>query len=283
MPITYLEPISAGNAVRVYMEPPAGAQTWRVLRRTADVFTGADDDGAVLVADDSTDNVILDLKALVNGTTYFYRMYTWDGIAWTATPSAKVIPAASYQGDTVDPLKIIGSRIEAGLAVEVLRGVLMPQTGVVPVFTAPYVLSDQISFPCITLHLDNESPAERGIGDDPVGATHTGAGLGWNEYQGWLARSQINIAGVSRSSEERHQLRRALVRILQANLTVFAQLGLNQVEFTFADSEELTDKAAPLFLTGGSLTCLAHSFVASAVPEILETSAGTDPQLWSYP
>lgn len=282
MPITFLEPLSAGNAVRVFMEASPGGLSWRVLRRTTDIFTGADDDGAVLVADDCTDNVVLDLKALVNGTTYFYRMFSWDGSAWTADPSVSTVPGATYQGDTVDPLKIVSTRIMAGLAVEVARGELLPQTGKVPVFTAPYALSDQISFPCVTIHMNMIGPAERGIGDDPVGATHNSGG-GWSEYQGWLARTQLNIAGIARTLEERNALRRALERILMANLGVFAGSGLNQVEFSFSDSEELSDKNAPLFMTGGSLSCLAHSFVAAAVPEITDTTAGIDEHTWSYP
>lgn len=281
MPITFLEPLSAGNAVRVYMDPPAGAIMWRVLRRTADVFTGENDDGAVLVADDCTDNVVLDLRALVNGTTYFYRLYSWDGMAWTASPSMPAQPGASYRGDTIDPLKIVAERLQAGLVVEVGRGELLPQTGIVPVFTAPYILSDQIVFPCVTVHMDSETPAERGIGDDSVGAMH---GIGeWSEFQGWLARTQINIAGVCRTSEERHALRRALRRILQANLVVFAASGLDMIEFTFADSEELQDKAAPLFMTGGTMSCIAQSFVVAGVPEITNTTANADNSTWSYP
>lgn len=281
MPITFLEPIPAGNAVRIYMEPPPGAVSWRVLRRTADVFTGENDDGAVVVVDDCTDNAVLDLRALVNGTTYFYRMFSWNGSAWSAEPSRSTVPGATYQGDTIDPLKIIVERLKAGLAIEVLRGDLLPQSGDVPVFTAPYALSDQITFPCVTLHLDSEGPAERGIGDDAVGPTH-GIG-GWSEFQGWLARSQINIAGIARSADERHALRRALIRILQANLAVFAGAGLNQIEFSFSDSEQLTENTAPLFLTGGSLSCLAHSFVAAAVPTVIDTSVSSDPSIWSFP
>lgn len=280
MPISYLEPLSAGNAVRVYMEPPAGALYWRVLRRSADVFTGPDDDGAVVVADDCTDDTVLDLKALVNGTRYFYRMYSWHGAEWSVAPSASTVPAATYQGDAIDPLAIIADRLEAGLAVEVAREALIPQSGIVPVFRAPYALSDQVTFPCVTVHMDSTGPAERGLGEDPVGPM-LGIG-GWSEFQGWLARTQINVAGIARSSEERHTLRRALTRILQANLTVFAELGLNQIEFSFSDSEELTEKAAPFYLTGGSLTCIAHSFVAATVPVITDTSVTAIPQ-WSQP
>lgn len=280
MPITFLEPIPAGNAIRVYMEPPTGALNWRVLRRTADIFTGADDGGAVVIVDDCTDNVVLDLQALVNGTLYFYRMFSWDGAAWTAEPSVSVIPAASYQGDAIDPIQTIAKRLEAGLAVEVLRGELIPQSGLVPVFTAPVIIAEKITFPCVTLHMENEAPAERGIGDDPVGATF-GAD-GWSEYQGWLARTQINIAAVARTSDERHAMRRAMDRILKANLAVFAGLGINQLEWTFADSEDLTDKAAPLFMSGGSISCTAHSFVAALVPAITATTATTDEPIWSY-
>ena len=84
-------PLSAGNAVRVFITPPAGALWWRVLRRTADVFTGQDDAGAVVALADGTDNTALDIAALVNGTAYFYRAYFWDGTAWAAGETVSVV------------------------------------------------------------------------------------------------------------------------------------------------------------------------------------------------
>ena len=178
--------------------------------------------------------------------------------------------------------RIIASRIEAGLAVEVERGTLLPQSGVIPVFLAPYALSDQVTFPCVTVHMDSTGPAERAIGEDAVGPLR-GIGGDWSEFQGWLARTQINIAGICRTSEERHIMRRALTRILQANLQIFAGAGLNQIEFSFSDSEETTEKSAPFYLTGGSISCLAHSFVAASVPAIADIELSVVTPNWSFP
>lgn len=278
MGISLLEPVAAGNAVRVYLDPPPGARYWTVLRRTADVFTGQDDQGAVVVASQSTDNVVLDLKALVNGTTYYYRFYGWDGARWTAAPSLAVVPASRYLGDTADPVGTLADRLEAGLAVEVERGVLKPKSGQVPVFQAPSILADQVTFPCVTVHLDSLAPAERFLGEE-VGAPEHATNGAWTEYEGWLARSQITVTGVARSVDERSALRRAIMRVVQANLGVFASLGINQVEFSLSDSEQLQENAAPLFLSGGTFSCIAHSFVSDDTPEI--TDVVSTPEPWS--
>jgi len=272
MSISLLEPLPCGNAIRVFVNPDPGAVFWRVLRRTADVFTGPDDSGAVVVADQSTDNVTLDLKALVNGTPYFYRLYWWDGAAWNATASISATPAASYAGDAIDPLAIVRERLDLGLQAEVAAGRLQPQSGAIPVLKSPYVVSDQVSFPTVFCHLDSFAPAERFLGEDIEPPDHP-SGQPWSLFQGFLARNQINIGGVSRLPDERNALRRALTRILQANLEVFAGLGLNLVEFSFGDREELQENSAPLFITGGTFSCIAPSFVVGQVPEITDVDA----------
>lgn len=267
MAITLLEPLAAGNAVRIFIAPEPRAVFWRILRRTADLFTGADDVGAVVVADRSTDDCTLDLKALVNGTLYFYRCYSWDGAAWDAPASASVMPAATYRGDDIDPLQILRDRLAAGLAAEVARGALKPTTGAIPVLKSPFMLPDQIVFPTVFVHLDSFAPAERALGEEVLAPESLDEGE-WEETEGFMARNALNIGAVSRMPDERNELRRALVRILQANFPVFAQAGLNLVEFNFADTEDLESKAAPLFMTGGSFSCVAMSFAGRRVPAI---------------
>ena len=270
--ISLLQPVPAGNALRVFVDPPRGARYWRILRRTADAFTGPDDAGAAMVADQCTDNVVLDTTALVNGTEYFYRAYSWLGAGWDDPASVSGTPAASYAGDGCDPLQILVDRLTAGLAVEVARGALKPASGAIKVYKAPFVQSDQIAFPVVFAHYDNWTPVERGLGEwdqPPV----RGADGTWTEFEGFLARSTINIGATSRNVDERNDLRRALIRILQANLGVFAGLGLDLVEFNFGDSEMPVEQGAPLYLTGGIFSCVSHSFVAEGpIPAIADVT-----------
>ena len=47
--ISMLQPLIAGNAIRVFIEPITGAKYWRVLKKASDTFSGHDDQSAVLV------------------------------------------------------------------------------------------------------------------------------------------------------------------------------------------------------------------------------------------
>ncbi|HEY0205758.1 MAG TPA: hypothetical protein VGC15_16565, partial [Acetobacteraceae bacterium] len=253
MTISLLEPLMCGNAVRVFIDPPRRALFWRLLRRTADVFTGQDDAGAVVVADNCTDNVWLDTKALVNGTAYFWRLYSWDGASWTASDSATATPAASYEGDDCDPQQVVRDRIEAGLRVEIERGNLLPESGKIPVLKGPFQVADKVVFPTVFVHHDQTAPADRALGEDVAGLDHLDDG-DWFESEGWLARTNLNIGMVSTNLDERNALRRAVVRVLQANLGVFAAAGMSLIECSLSDSEDLEAKGVPLFLSGGSFS-----------------------------
>ncbi|WP_431860138.1 hypothetical protein [Azospirillum sp.] len=272
--ITLLQPLPSGNAVRVFLTPPPGAVYWRLLRRTADAFAGPDDPGAVLVAGqpESTDNVLLDDKALVNGVAYFYRAYAWNGVSWSVSASASVAPAATYQGDDIDPLSIVRDRLAAGLAVEVKRGALKPQSGAIPVLTAPFAAKDKVTFPVVSVHLEDDSPSQRAIGELLFPDEHEDEG-GWTETEGWLARTTLNIVAVSLNPDERIALRRALKRIIQANLPVFDAHGLQQVEFTQKDTEDFESQNAPLYMVHGSFVCISSSYVSNSVGEIADVDA----------
>ena len=264
---------SIGNAIRLFVTPPAGATWWRVLRRTADAFTGPTDAGAVLVADQSTDNAILDAVGLVNGTPYFYRDYAWTGAAWIDPGvSASATPGASYVDDGIDPQTFVRERIEAGLAVEVGMGTLVPGTGAIQVLTAPFAMADNLSLPAVSVHMDNTSPATRAIGEDLFGDVIDPATGNVNETEGWLARMTLAIVGVSLNSDERIALRRALRRVIIGNLEVFDSIGMVEIEFSQSDAEEFADKNTPLYYTRGTLTFQVPAFIQAAVPPITSVS-----------
>lgn len=282
MSITHIHPLPIGNALRLVITPPRGADWWRVLRRTADAFTGPDDPGAVRVADQCADNALLDDAGLVNGVPYVYRAYYRVGGGWTASGPAVGVAAATYRGEGPDAPSILRDRLAAGLAVEVGRGALTPASGAVPVIAAPLAAVPTIAFPCLSVRLDSDAPAERGLGDLPAAdrrAPEDGwpdggwPNDGWIESEGWLSRVQISVVGASRDADERSALRQAIRRVVVGNLPVFAAHGLSACDFTQLDGEDLTRADGPLFLTTGSFVCLAPTLVSDAVGAITDVDA----------
>lgn len=260
---------SIGNAVRLFVTPPASAVYWRILRRTADAFTGAADAGAVVVADQCTDNSVLDAAGLVNGTPYFYRDYAWNGSAWIDPGmSVSATPGASYADDGIDPQSFVRERIELGMAVEVGRGMLQPTTGKVQVLTAPFALADNLSLPAISVHMDSTAPAVRALGEDVGGDDADLATGAIGESEGWLARMTLAVVGVSLNPDERISLRRALRRVIIGNLQVFDSIGMIEIEFSQSDTEDFTQDGTPLYYSRGSLTFQAPAFITASAPPV---------------
>lgn len=278
----YVQPLPVGNAIRLLLTPPSGALYWRVLRRTADAFTGPDDAGAVQVVDECTENAVLDTLALVNGVAYFYRAYSWNGSAWTASETVTGTPAATYAGDTIDPQSIVRDRLQLGLAVEIARGALKPQSGKIPVLTAPAALQEAVTFPAVSVHLEDDSTSQRSLGEMLFSDEHQDGAGGWIETEGWLSRVTLNVVGVSLNSDERIALRQAIQRVITANLPVFDDHGLVQIEFSQRDIEQFSENNAPLYITSGVFTCMAPSYVQNTVGEITDAVStltyGMDPR-----
>jgi hypothetical protein len=264
MAISQVIPVPAGNALRVYLNPLAGAQYWSLLRRTDADFTTVSDADAFVVATGSTDEVILDYTALINGTTYFYCDFAWDGTEFVAGVPVSAIPAATYQSASVDPLEFVRDRLDLGIAAEVAFGNLKPESGKIRVVTAPYGLVEGIKFPVISVHLESDSPGTRAVGETQFG-DYLDGGIGqWEENEGWLASVRLNVVGVSLNADERIQLRKAIKRVVQANLTVFTAVGFVNINFSQTDSEEFTEDLAPVFKSNGTFECEAPSLVTFA-------------------
>ncbi|PWC44279.1 hypothetical protein [Azospirillum sp. TSO22-1] len=222
------------------------------------------------MADDCTDTVVLDQgKALLNGTLYHYRPYYRVGGFWVAGDSASATPAATYQGDAVDPQTLLCERLELGLAVEVARGTLAPASGAVPVLTVPHALSGQTVFPCVSVWVEENSTAERAVGEVLCDDEHLGDG-GWVETEGWLSSTRLSVVGASSDPAGRIALRTAIGRVIAANLPVFAEYGLTQVTFSQKDSEDVTQSETPLYLVFGSFSCMTPSYIRNVVGEITD-------------
>lgn len=262
-----LFPLAVGNAVRVFWTPPAGAEYVRVLRRTADAFTGPGDAGARVVTDEDDSTNTLDRTGLVNGTAYFYRAYAWDGATWTAGPTASATPAATYQGDDIDPQTLLRERLELGLAVEVTRGVLKPRDGRIEVLMSPYAMARAVAFPVVSVILVDDSQADRVLGEELYPELVMADG-DVQSTEGWLSKTTLSVIGIAQTADERAALRQAIARVMAANFPIFADAGLVTPNFSQRDEERLPEAGnAALFITAGTFDCLAPSYVTeTAVP-----------------
>ena len=266
--ISLIQAPAVGNALRVFLAPPPGASSWRLLRRTADEFAGPDDPGAVVVVDQSRDDVVLDTTALVNGTSYVYRLYSSGPAGWTMSDPATGTPAAIYQPGGPNPQQIVRDRIDLGMAVETAAGRLKPEGGRVYVITAPFVLADNAKFPTVTVHMDSAEPAERALGEMLSGDFEMPGGIG--ETEGWLERWSMTVLAVSLNPDERITLREALRRVVLANLSVFDDAGMVQIAFAQRDVEDTQSYTTPLYMSYGTFTCLTPTFVSDVAPRIVD-------------
>ncbi|ATI15632.1 hypothetical protein [Bordetella phage vB_BbrM_PHB04] len=260
-------PLAVGNALRVFLEPPAGARRWRILRKAADTFTGQDDPNAFLVYE-GDERSALDSQHLQNGTLYHYRAYYWDGAAWTPSATATGTPNSTYEDCSTDVLTVLRDRLALGLQAEVKRGTLRAKDGAIKVLVATPIF-EQTRFPVVSVHLLSESPAERGVGELIVPDFFDDDD--WNEHEGWLAGVQIAFIAWSLNPDERIALRKALRRIIVANLPVFDANGFVKVEIAQQDVDAVSGEyPAPVFQAAGTFNCLAPVIVRDQVDPITD-------------
>ena len=258
--ITWIQPLMSGGAVKMILTPPVGAESWRVLRRTADAFTGQDDPGAVLVHD-GADNMVVDATGLVNGVEYWYRAWWFDGAAWHDAGAKSVIPAYSIQDLTPDILVLLRDRLAAGLSAELALGHVSAQSGKIAVLTAPPQKEDT-PLPLVTLQLTTEASADRVIGEDLLGFIPCDEDyLDYGETEGWFESVRIDLMVWSLNPDERNTLRRIVRRLVQGNLPVLASAGAFNVVFSQSDTEDFETYGTPMYQSIGTVTCTVPSIV----------------------
>lgn len=264
--ISLVQPLHVGNALRLFVEPPDGAVRWRLLRKGSDTFAGPNDPSA-LVAYEGDERIVVDVTALQNGVMAFYRpYYTTDGTTWTAGATASGTPDVTYQEHTTDVMSLVRSRLEAGLKVEVERGNILNDLGYIQVYTAPPSLEQNLFFPLVTITLDRESPEIRGLGDDISGDEFDSIGFDWLESEGWIASVDLTIVGWSLNSDERIELRKAIRRVIVANLPVFASHGIDQINLDMNDVDAVNGEyGAPIYQVMANFSCVAPVRVGGRV------------------
>lgn len=261
-----VQPLPVGNALRLFLEPPAGFDRWRVLRKASDTIAAADDPSA-LVVHDGSETIFVDTTALTNQQRAYYRpFYTADdGATWVPGASAFGTPDATYEETTTDVLSFLRERLEAGLAEEVRRGNLVSELGYIQVFTASPSLDRDLVFPLVTLGLEKEEPSDRAIGEDIASI-----GLGEDD-EGWLHDVKVAVLGWSLNGDERIELRKAIRRVIMANFTVFADRGWLLPSFEAEDQDMVGGEfQVPMYQAACTFSCVAPVRVtgAPAVPTI---------------
>jgi hypothetical protein len=269
-------PLPIGNAMRLFLTPPAGAVQWRILRKGDDSFTGPDDAASVRIYE-GDEPVVLDTKALKNDVLYYYRPYYLVGGTWQAGPSASGTPSATYEDASTDVQNIVRRRLAEGLAVEVARGPLRNKHNQIRVVWGPPQITDDLLFPLVTIELESESPPDRGLGEDMQGDDFQVIGGFWRESEGWLAEVSLKITGWSLNPDERINLRHAIRRVIVGNLPVFDDAGMVRIDLSSQDAN-FTDGEfdVPLFACVNTFTCLAPVIVRSQVGAIEDVDVNVD-------
>lgn len=293
MEIALLRTVPIGGAVEISVNVDESVTWLRVLRKTGSgqTFTGPSDNttrtiDSAIRPGDQTQLLpsLLDCEAIENGDTYTYIAYGYRAPNWLASDprSITVTPTADQAG--ADPLDFIVRRIEAGLKTEVALGRLKPREGRVPVYTAP-PQAEHTLMPVVTVHLDIDQSADRALGEhiapdryeNPDAPAAISPNDYWEEGEGWLSRWTCSVVGWSLNPDERNALRKAIKRIVMGNLPIFESEGMIQIELTMRDSEDFTTYNAPMYLTTGTLTCLAPALLTGRAPVIdtVDTEATT--------
>jgi hypothetical protein len=269
--ISIVQPLHVGNALRLFIEPPAGSVRWKVLRKGSDTFSVHDDASAV-VAYEGDERVVVDSAYLQNEVMAFYRpFYTADGLTWTPGATASGTPAAIYEDMSTDVLSVLRSRIESGLLVECQRGNIVTDLGYVQVYTASPSLERDLAMPLVTVHLENEEPGERFLGEDMIGDQYDAIGDDWTESEGWLANVSVTMIGWSLNSDERMELRKAIRRIVVANMPVFADEGWQQCNLSQQDIDAVNGEyPAHIYQVMSTFSCLAPVRVGGKVEPVRE-------------
>lgn len=269
--ISIIQPLAAGNALRIWLQPPAAASRTRLLRKETDDFVGSDDPDAFVVLD-GISFAVTDFLGLMNGIPVFYRAYYLIGASWVASESVSATPAFGFSPAVVDPLSLLRDRLQLGLQSFVDSGALTNERGFIPVMTS----SPQIegtSFPVVTVHLADDAAEIRALGEE-VGTEFLSPVDGlWHSFEGTLSRQAITIAGWSFNADERIALRNAIKAVLIANLPVFDAAGVQQVSFSFTDQDDYETYQAPMFTALGTFNCIAATAVETTSPAVSAVSA----------
>lgn len=265
--ISFLDALTAGNAVRVLVAPPAGAKAWKVLRKTTSTFTGHDDVGASVICE-SPDTAAIDTAALQNGTPYYYRSYDQAADNTWSTEDTGILsatPATTATRIGPDPLIFIHERLELGLKAACDAGKLRHESNYIPTFRAPPTYEDVV-FPIVTMHLANDEfrGGASGLGEVIADDVYDAVGEEWIESEGALSRFQLTIvAWAVGNADVRDALRLAIADVLMANLPIFAAKGFLDMAWSQVNAEDFETYTSPMYQVVTTLNGVAPAAVTA--------------------
>lgn len=258
--ISMIQPLFAGNALQLFLKPPVGFTRWKILRNGSGVFSGPNDASSVVAYDGDATVVIDSAGSLTNDVRWFYGpFYTADnGVTWTAGPVNSGTPSAIYVDNSTDVLSLMRERLEAGLLVECQRGNFQTELGYIQVYTAPPQMEQGLRFPLVTLHLDGEDPSGRALGELISSNNFNSIGFDGYESEGWIADVRLQIVGWSLNSDERIELRKAIRRLVAANLPIFDSYGWLEIGLSQQDIDAVNGEyPAQMYQVSNTFTCMA--------------------------
>ena len=95
-------------------------------------------------------------------------------------------------------------------------------------------------------------------------------GEDWELSEGWIERVRLDIIGWSQNPDERQALRQAIRRLVIANLQVFDDAGMVQIDLQQMDGEEPGEKNTVIYKSIGSFSCLAPVQVVGLQGEVVD-------------
>ena len=255
--ITMILPVEAGNALKIYLNPPDGSKFWRVYKKGGPTVEGIDDPEAVLVVE-GNDRYYLDDFGLINDVQVWYSVfYNIDG-DWVLGNTVSAIPHYSLEDISPDTLDVLVARLVSGLEEVVRSGEVTPASGYIPVLTSPPSMDTGPSIPCVTVTYNREGPEEHMLGMVFLGDRESQPdGSGWFDSEGWMASVDISVTAWSINPEERRTLRKVLRRIIIGNAAVWDSHGMVKVTFTTSDDDDFERFEPPMYLVAGTFRCLA--------------------------
>lgn len=276
MGISMIRPAYAGNAIRIYLAVPSGADRWRLLRRTDEAFTGHDDPSAVTVYDGNDEPYcVLDVNFLKNGSTYFYQLFWRIGGSWVAgTVRSAVCEYRAIDGGE-DPQLFMRDRLDMGLNELVRQGRLVHPNGRIPVTIAPPTFDGTV-FPVVVVQFASGASQEYGVGND-FGRVPVDDGARWQIDKGWLSNVQLSIVAWSLNPDERNQLRRAVEFVILSNIGIFENYGMQLMAIqNQTDAEDYHSYNAPVYQSMTTATCLSSRYVGHTEERIKGISLEMD-------
>lgn len=277
MSIVMVQSLPAGAALRLFLEPPPGSISWRVLRREDDAFAGPDDAGAARVLDTHGQLNFVDTHFLANGKTYFYRLYCLIDGDWADCGGATGVPAYAADDEGVDVLSFVQDRLDVGLNAYVAAGKIAHARERIAVLSAPPAFDDTY-WPVVTVHLGDDASGERGLGEVIDLDSRMDEDGMVTEREGWLARWSLTIVAWSLNPDERLLLRRYIRSIVIANLPVFESEGIQQVDLSQTDTEDFESFDAPVYQCITTFRCLAPAVASNKILGIKTITMSIDPK-----